>query len=473
MRVFVTGATGALGRHLVPGLVAAGHEVTATTRTPGKVAQLREAGAEPVILDGLDREAVIAAVRAASPEVVVHQMTALADMRSLRNPDKAFAATNELRILGTDNLLAAAARAGTRRVIAQGYAGAGPDKRSGGRLKTEEDPLDWRPIRSAVQGRAAITYVDKTVPLEAPEGIVLRYGTFYGPGASEILLDAIRKRQIPVIGGGTGIWSFIEITDAAAATLAAVGRGLPGVYNVVDSDPAPVAEWLPYLAKVVGAKPPLRVPAWLGRLLAGEFVVAQMTSARGSSNEKARKELGWDPRYATDTTQTREEPMSDLQAIADRVEIEALRGEFTDAAMMRDRARLASLFTHDGALRMPNIPAELVGREEIRAGGERLQGQWDFFVQTTHPGTIQLDGDTATGRAYIQELARARDGRQGLNYAIYHDRYRRTPDGWKFTERVYEVRYLDTSPLAGSAPRVAGAPADPPAGDKAAADGGR
>jgi len=146
--------------------------------------------------------------------------------------------------------------------------------------------------------------------------------------------------------------------------------------------------------------------------------------------------------------------MSDFQAIADRVEIEALRGEFTDAAMMRDRARMASLFTPDGALRMPNIPAELVGREEIRAGGERLQAQWDFFVQTTHPGTIQLDGDTATGRAYIQELARARDGRQGVNYAIYHDRYQRTPDGWKFTERVYEVRYLDTSPLAGSAPRA-------------------
>src|SRR5882672_6604311 len=145
-------------------------------------------------------------------------------------------------------------------------------------------------------------------------------------------------------------------------------------------------------------------------------------------------------------------PMSDFQAIADRVEIEALRGEFTDAAMMRDRARLASLFTPDGALRMPNIPAELVGREEIRAGGERLQGQWDFFVQTTHPGTIQLDGDTATGRAYIQELARTLDGRQGLNFAIYHDRYQRTPDGWKFAERVYEVRYEDTSPLAGSAP---------------------
>jgi ketosteroid isomerase-like protein len=150
--------------------------------------------------------------------------------------------------------------------------------------------------------------------------------------------------------------------------------------------------------------------------------------------------------------------MSDFQAIADRVEIEALRGEFTDAVMMRDCARLASLFTPDGALRMPNVPAEMVGREQIRTVGERLQSQWDFFVQTAHPGTIQLDGDTATGRAYIQELARTRDGRQGLNYAIYHDRYQRTGDGWKFTERVYEIRYLDTSPLAGSAPPAAGRP---------------
>jgi nucleoside-diphosphate-sugar epimerase len=299
MRVFVTGATGALGRHLVPGLVAAGHEVTATTRTPGKAAQLRAAGAEPVVLDGLDREAVIAAVRAAEPEVIVHQMTALAGMRSFRNPDKLFAATNELRTRGTDNLLAAAARAGTRRVIAQSYAGAGPDQPSGGRLKTEEDPLDWRPIPSAVQGPAAIRHVEEAVPAAVPEGIVLRYGSFYGPGASDVLLEAVRKRQVPVIGGGTGIWSFIEITDAAAATLAAVGRGAPGVYNVVDGDPAPVADWLPYLAKVAGAKPPLRVPAWLGRLLAGEFVVAQMTTSRGSSNEKARKELGWEPRYAS------------------------------------------------------------------------------------------------------------------------------------------------------------------------------
>ena len=299
MRVFVTGATGALGRHLVPGLVAAGHEVTATTRTPGKIAQLREAGAEPVVVDGLDRGAVIAAVRAAAPEVIVHEMTALADMRSFRNPDKLFAVTNELRTRGTDNLLAAAARAGTRRVIAQGYAGPGPDKPAGARLKTEEDPLDWRPIRSAARAMAAIRYVDRTVPLEAPEGIVLRYGGFYGPGTGDFVVEMARKRRLPVIGGGTGVWSFIEITDAAAATLAAVDRGAPGVYNVVDDDPAPVAEWLPYLAKVVGAKPPLRVPAWLGRLLAGEFVVGQMTSSRGSSNEKARKELGWEPRYAS------------------------------------------------------------------------------------------------------------------------------------------------------------------------------
>jgi nucleoside-diphosphate-sugar epimerase len=297
MRVFVTGATGTLGRHLVPGLVAAGHQVTATTRTPGKVAQPRAAGAEPVVLDGLDREAVIVAVRAAAPEVIVHEMTALAGLRGLRSPDKAFAVTNELRTRGTDNLLAAAAQAGTRRVIAQGYAGPGPDQRSGGGLKTEEDPLGWRSIRSAVQMPAAITYVDKAVPAAAPEGIVLHYGGLYGPGTSDALLQMLRKRQVPVIGGGAGVWSFIEVTDAAAATAAAVGQGAPGLYNVVDDDPAPVAEWLPYLARVAGAKPPLRMPAWLGRLLAGEFVVAQMTSSRGYSNEKARKELGWEPRY--------------------------------------------------------------------------------------------------------------------------------------------------------------------------------
>ncbi|HUA31436.1 MAG TPA: NAD(P)-dependent oxidoreductase [Streptosporangiaceae bacterium] len=297
MRVFVTGATGALGRHLVPGLIAAGHEVTATTRTPAKVAGLREAGAEPVILDGLDRDAVIAAVQAASPDVIVHEMTALADMRSLRNMDRVFAGTNELRTRGTDNLLEAAERAGTRRVIAQ--SAERMNERSGGLVKTEEDPLDPRPVKSAARTVAAIGHVEQTVPERAPEGLVLRYGSFYGPGASEPLLEMVRKRQMPVIGAGTGIWSFIETSDAAAATVAAVSHGAPGIYNITDSDPAPVAEWLPYLAEVAGAKPPLHVPVWLGRLLAGQFVVVQMTTARGTSNDKARKELGWEPRYAS------------------------------------------------------------------------------------------------------------------------------------------------------------------------------
>jgi nucleoside-diphosphate-sugar epimerase len=297
MRVFVTGATGALGQHLVPALIAAGHEVTATTRTPGKAGQLREAGAEAVVVDGLDREAVIAAVQAASPEVIVHEMTALADMRSLRNPDKVFAATNELRTRGTDNLLAAAARAGTRRVIAQ--SNTNMTARLGAPVQTEEDALDSRPVPSAAGTVAAVKHVEEAVPRAVTEGIVLRYGNFYGPGASDFLVETVRKRQVPVIGGGAGIWSFIEIADAAAATVAAVGSGAPGVYNIVDSDPAPVAEWLPYLAKVAGAKPPLRLPVWLGRLLAGDFVVSQMTEARGSSNEKAKKELGWEPQYAS------------------------------------------------------------------------------------------------------------------------------------------------------------------------------
>jgi nucleoside-diphosphate-sugar epimerase len=298
MRVFVTGATGALGRYLVPGLVTAGHQVTATTRTSGKVAGLRAAGAAAVVLDGLDREAVITAVRAAAPEVIVHEMTALASMRNLNRLDRAFAATNELRTAGTDNLLAAAAAAGTRRVVAQSYTG-WPNERAGGPVKTEDDPLGPPPAASSARTLAAVRHVEETVPRLAAEGIVLRYGSFYGPGASEAMLDAVRRRRLPVVGGGTGVWSFLEVTDAAAATLAAVSRGAPGLYNIVDSDPAPVAEWLPYLAQVAGARPPLRVPGWLGRLLAGEFAVTYMTAARGSSNEKARKELGWEPRYAS------------------------------------------------------------------------------------------------------------------------------------------------------------------------------
>jgi 2-alkyl-3-oxoalkanoate reductase len=298
MRVFVTGATGAVGQYLVPGLIAAGHQVTASTRTPGKAASLRAAGAEPAVLDGNDRDAVIAAVLAAAPEVIIHQMTALAAMRAPRRLDRDFAATNELRTRGTDNLLAAAAAAGTRRVIAQSFTG-WPNERAGGAVKTEDDPLDPRPVPSSARTLAAIRHVEESVPRAVPEGIVLRYGSFYGPGASDAMLDVVRKRQLPVVGGGTGVWSFIHIADAAAATVAAVGRGAPGVYNVTDSEPAPVAEWLPYLARVAGAKPPLHVPAWAGRLLAGEFLVAWMTTARGSSNDKARKELGWEPGYAS------------------------------------------------------------------------------------------------------------------------------------------------------------------------------
>jgi nucleoside-diphosphate-sugar epimerase len=298
MRVFVTGATGAVGRYLVPGLVAAGHQVTATTRSPGKVARLSAAGAEPAVVDGLDREEVIAAVAAAAPEVIIHQMTALADLRAPRRVDEEFAATNELRTRGTGNLLAAAAAAGTRRVIAQSFTG-WPSERSGGPVKTEDDPLDPRPVPSSAATLAAIRHVEEAVPRGVPEGVVLRYGFFYGPGASDVMLDVVRKRQMPVVGGGTGVWSFTHVADAAAATVAAVTGGAPGVYNIVDSEPAPAAQWLPYLARVAGAGAPLRVPAWTGRLLAGEFIVMLMTSARGSSNAKAVKELGWEPRFAS------------------------------------------------------------------------------------------------------------------------------------------------------------------------------
>ena len=298
MRVFVAGATGVVGQFLVPSLVAAGHEVTGTTRSTAKAATLQAAGATPVIVDGLDRQAVLAAVKAAQPEVIVHQMTALASMSSFRNFDKEFAVTNELRTRGTDYLLEAAQQAGTRRFIAQSFVGWN-NTRTGGPVKTEDDPLDSDPVPSTRKSMAAIRHVDETVPGAVPEGLVLRYGPFYGHGASDNLLDVVRKRQMPVIGGGTGIWSFCEITDAAAATAVAVDRGAPGIYNIVDDDPAPVREWLPYLAECIGAKAPMHAPAWLGRLLAGQLVVSLMTRARGSVNEKAKRELGWAPSYAS------------------------------------------------------------------------------------------------------------------------------------------------------------------------------
>jgi len=298
MRVFVAGATGAIGQYLVPSLVAAGHEVTGTTRSPAKAAGLQQAGATPVIADGLDRRAVLDAVKAAQPDVIVHQMTALASMSSFRNFDKEFAVTNELRTRGTDYLLEAARQAGTRRFIAQSFVG-WTNPRTGGPVKTEQDGLDPDPLPATRQSMAAIRHVEETVPDAVPEGLVLRYGMFYGHGASDSVLDVVRKRRMPVVGGGTGIWSFCEVTDAAAATVAAVTRGAPGVYNIVDDEPAPVAQWLPFLAQCLGVKPPMRAPAWLGKLLAGDLVVVLMTQARGSSNAKAKQELGWAPRYAS------------------------------------------------------------------------------------------------------------------------------------------------------------------------------
>jgi nucleoside-diphosphate-sugar epimerase len=296
MRVFVAGATGVVGKPLVSALTAAGHEVTGTTRSPARAAELQAVGATPVIVDGLDRRAVLDAVKAAQPDVIVHQMTALASLRSFRNFDKKFAVTNELRTKGTDYLLEAARQAGTRRFIAQSFIGWN-NPRSGRQVTTEEDPLDPDPLPSTRRSLAAIRHVEETVPGAVPEGLVLRYGPFYGHGASAAMLDVVRKRQMPVIGGGTGIWSFCEVTDAAAATVAAVTGGASGLYNIVDDDPAPVHEWLPYLAKCLGVKPPMHVPAWLGGLLGGQAAVAMMTKARGAANEKAKRELGWSPRY--------------------------------------------------------------------------------------------------------------------------------------------------------------------------------
>ncbi|HLK77785.1 MAG TPA: NAD(P)-dependent oxidoreductase [Streptosporangiaceae bacterium] len=298
MRVFVAGGTGAMGRYLIPALVADGHEVTASTRAADRSADLTAAGAVPAVMDGLDRDSVLAAVQNAAPEVIVHQMTALGVSKDFRRFDEEFAVTNQLRTRGTDNLLEAARRAGTRRFIAQSFTGF-TNEYAGTPVKTEDEPLNPDPPASARQTLAAIRYVDETVPKQAPEGIVLRYGLFYGHGASNGTLSAIRAGNFPIIGGGTGIWSFCEITDGAAATAAAVTRGAPGVYNIVDDEPAPAAEWVPFLARCLGAEAPREVPAALGRELAGEFLTAQMTVARGSSNAKAKRELGWAPRYAS------------------------------------------------------------------------------------------------------------------------------------------------------------------------------
>ena len=301
MRVFVAGATGALGRRLVPELVARGHEVAGTTRSPAKAGALRAAGAQPVVLDVLDAGAVMTAVAAARPDVVVHEATALAGDLDLRRFEAAFAQTNRLRTEGTDHLLAAAVAAGAVRFVAQSYAG-WPSARTGGPVKTEQDPLDPDPPAALRSTLDAIRHLEAAVTGAAElTGVALRYGGFYGPGTSLWAggdhVEQIRKRRFPIVGDGGGVWSFIHIDDAAAATVAAVERGEAGVYNIVDDEPAPVREWLPVLAAAVGAPPPRHVPAWLGRLLGGDHMVAMMTEIRGSSNAKARRELGWEPRY--------------------------------------------------------------------------------------------------------------------------------------------------------------------------------
>jgi len=304
MRIFVAGATGALGRRLVPLLVAGGHTVVGSTRTPAKAQALVAAGATPVVLDALDRDAVIDAVTRAEPEVVVHELTALAGFSDFRKLEEGFAATNRLRTEGTDHLLEGIRRLPVRRIVAQSYAGPGFYARTGGPVKTEDDPFDPDPPAALRRTIEAVRYLERAVlETEGVQGSVLRYGGFYGPGTSlsqgGVYLEAVRRRQFPIVAGGTGVWSFIHIQDAATATLAAIEAGRTGVYNVVDDDPAPVAAWLPELAAAIGAKPPRRVPAWLARLLVGEHGVVMMTQSRGATNAKAKHELAWRPAYAS------------------------------------------------------------------------------------------------------------------------------------------------------------------------------
>ncbi len=303
MKVFVAGATGAIGRRLVPVLVGAGHRVTGMTRTPSKAGMLRAMGAHPVLADALDREAVLSAVRDSAPEVVVHELTAIPVRLNIRKFDREFELTNRLRTEGTDNLVSAARAAGVRRIVAQSYA-AWPYARQGGPVKTEQDPLDSNPP-AALRGVLDAIHHLESVVLEASgiEGIVLRYGAFYGPGTSIALgghvVEDVRRRHVPIVGNGKGVWSFIHIDDAAQATLAAVERGSPGIYNIVDDDPAPVLEWLPELAAAIGAPPPHHVPAFVGRLAVGEQGVVAMTDIRGASNAKAKRQLGWKPIWSS------------------------------------------------------------------------------------------------------------------------------------------------------------------------------
>ena len=310
MKIFVAGATGVLGRSLVPELVARGHEVVGMTRSTSNQDLVRSLGARPVVADALDPDAVAQAVASAEPEVIVHELTALSgkmSARDMRQPDRSpmAAMTNRLRTEATDHLLAAGRAVGARRFVAQSF-GAFRWARAGGPVLTEADPIDPDPPKGLRTPLVGILHVERTVPaIEWGEGVVLRYGGFYGPGTAisrapdAPMARAIRKRMFPIIGGGGGVWSHVHIDDAAAATAAAVDGGEPGVYNIVDDEPAPVREWLPALASALGAKPPRRIPRWLGQLAAGETATLMMTDSRGSSNEKAKRELGWKPRYSS------------------------------------------------------------------------------------------------------------------------------------------------------------------------------
>lgn len=298
VRVFVAGGSGVLGRRLVPRLVDHGHEVTATTSTAAKLDLLARLGAQGVVMDGLDAMSVGEAVARAAPEVIVHQMTAIsmahAGKPDMKRPDRWFAGTNRLRTEGTDHLLAAAEATGVSHVVAQGYA-AWNGLREGGWVKTEDDPLDPMTGTAAQPNMAAMRHVEDAVV--AAGGAVLRYGSFYGPGAIDDQVELVRKRQYPLVGRGTGYSSWVHLDDAADATVLAVDQRARGVFNIVDDDPAPASEWLPHLAACAGAKRPMRVPVWLARLLAGEQAVVMMTQGRGFSNAKARRELGWAPRH--------------------------------------------------------------------------------------------------------------------------------------------------------------------------------
>jgi 2-alkyl-3-oxoalkanoate reductase len=301
MRVLVAGASGAIGQNLIPRLLAAGHQVFGTTRTEEKTGLIRKLGGKALVVNGLDGAAVRTAVRRANPDVIIHQMTDLKAASDLRRFDESFAETNRLRTEGLDHLLAAARHAGVKRLIAQSFCG-WPFARVGGPVKSEDAPLDPSPPNALRRTLHAIRYLeDRVTGLPELDGIVLRYGAFYGPKTGlfdSALIEQILKRRVPLIGGGEGWWSFIHVEDAAAATALAVeDEASGGIYNIVDDEPAPVREWLPALAEMLDAKPPRRVPAWLGRLLAGNHVVTMMTQVRAGTNAKAKRELGWYPAY--------------------------------------------------------------------------------------------------------------------------------------------------------------------------------